>query len=61
MTCTHNGVSPLETIKQPVAINPVATTEARQMAIQPKSLSPGVLSKKTGVNSESIRYYEKIE
>ena len=31
------------------------------MAIQPKSLSRGVLSKKTGVNGETIRYYEKIK
>jgi MerR family mercuric resistance operon transcriptional regulator len=31
------------------------------MTIQPKSLSRGVLSKKTGVNGETIRYYEKIK
>jgi DNA-binding transcriptional MerR regulator len=31
------------------------------MAIQPKGLSRGVLSKKTGVNGEVIRYYEKIK
>ncbi len=31
------------------------------MAIQPKSLSRGVLSNKTGVNGETIRYYEKIK
>jgi hypothetical protein len=61
MTCTHNGDSSLEAIKQTVTINPVATTASRLMAIQPKSLSPGVPSKTTGVNSETIRHYEKSE
>jgi MerR family mercuric resistance operon transcriptional regulator len=31
------------------------------MTNQAKSLSRGVLSKKTGVNGETIRYYEKIK
>jgi hypothetical protein len=61
MKVVHKEIFPLETIKHTVTINPVATTESRHMAIQPKSLSRGVLSNKTGVNGETIRYYEKIK
>ena len=43
-----------------VTINPVVTTGSSLMTNDTKNLSRGLLSKKTGVNSETIRYYEKI-
>ena len=51
---------PFESRTLTVTINLVVTTRSSSMTNDTKNLSRGLLSKKTGVNSETIRYYEKI-